>query len=547
MVSIIVPVYNVEKYLDKCLESLVNQTFKDIEIVLINDGSKDNSLAILKKWEKTDSRIIVYDKENEGLGETRNYGVRVCKGEYIMYVDSDDWVDITIVEKLYNSLIKFDSDISVCDRYSYREEVCDYEYIKNNIDNKDVIHVKDNKKIIFDISTVAYAKMYKKQLILDNNIKQPDGEWEDIIIPVTLALAEKISYVNEALYFWVSDRSGSITNSLDFLDNIKYLEYLVSSFKNHNIYDSFYNELLLIAKYRASWNTKKAIINVDQNYRDQMTRVQKYAITINKFFAKNNMDIRLKYDNEDSDLFYVLGSYNLMIVAKIITRALLDEKIDNHYSFSGLVSIMSDYDEQIKDIEFSTKNEYRFEHLYKDLYKKFKSLGRAEVSKSNILLIDFLEERFPVGKLENDNYITLSDAFFETDLKNKIDYTLIDIFTDDYFELWKTKCDDLIKLLQTRYFDKKIVLVKMKLTSKYGTHEDLKSFDVDNTNINNLLEKQYQYFINNYNDVFVVDVENSKYFYTDEKYRHGCLPWHLNVEMYRELANVIKEFMYETN
>lgn len=112
-VSIIVPVYNVEKYLRKCLDSLINQTLKEIEIICVNDGSKDNSPKILEEYAKKDNRIIVINQENAGLSVARNSGIDIAKGEYIGFVDSDDWVDLDFFEKLYYSATSNDTDIAV--------------------------------------------------------------------------------------------------------------------------------------------------------------------------------------------------------------------------------------------------------------------------------------------------------------------------------------------------------------------------------------------------------------------------------------------------
>lgn len=109
-VSIVVPVYKVEKYLDRCLKSLTNQTLKDIEIILVDDNSPDNSLAICNHWAEKDKRIKVIHKENEGLGLTRNAGLRIAQGKYVAFVDSDDYVELNMMERLYSECIKNDLD-----------------------------------------------------------------------------------------------------------------------------------------------------------------------------------------------------------------------------------------------------------------------------------------------------------------------------------------------------------------------------------------------------------------------------------------------------
>ncbi|UJF15261.1 glycosyltransferase [Jeotgalibaca sp. MA1X17-3] len=113
-VSIIVPVYNVEKYLKKSIESLMNQTLKDIEIILVNDGSTDNSLFICKQYEKKDFRIKVIDKNNGGVSSARNIGIELASGQYIGFIDPDDWIEPEMYEKMYSKIEKTKSDVCIC-------------------------------------------------------------------------------------------------------------------------------------------------------------------------------------------------------------------------------------------------------------------------------------------------------------------------------------------------------------------------------------------------------------------------------------------------
>lgn len=116
-ISIIIPVYNVEKYLEQCLKSVINQTFKDIEIICINDGSTDNSLEILEAFQKQDERIKIINKQNEGQGIARNEGLKIAKGEYISFIDPDDWVEQGMYEFLYNKFLETNAQII---RFNYR-------------------------------------------------------------------------------------------------------------------------------------------------------------------------------------------------------------------------------------------------------------------------------------------------------------------------------------------------------------------------------------------------------------------------------------------
>ena len=142
-ISIIVPVYNVEKHIEKCLDSILEQTLKEIELIVINDGSTDNSLKKIKKY-KEDKRIIIINKKNEGLTKTRNIGFKIAKGKYIYNMDSDDYLESNkALEKLYNKIEKDDLDILVFD--FYREYKNKKEYSKN-------IDIDENKKILKEIT-----------------------------------------------------------------------------------------------------------------------------------------------------------------------------------------------------------------------------------------------------------------------------------------------------------------------------------------------------------------------------------------------------------
>lgn len=210
-VSIVVPIYNVEDYLGDCLESLINQTYKDIEILCINDGSKDNSLNVALEYEKKDSRIKVFTKENGGLSDARNYGIPKTTGEYLLLVDSDDYIALDTVEKCLNKATCEDSDIVVFDMkyvytFSNKEEFASGgDFTKTSF--------KENRDIIF-INNSACNKMYKKELFDD--VEFPKGMlYEDLAtIPILLSKAKVISKLNEPLYYYVQ-RKDSIAHTID--------------------------------------------------------------------------------------------------------------------------------------------------------------------------------------------------------------------------------------------------------------------------------------------------------------------------------------------
>ena len=235
--SIIVPVYNVENYIDKCLKSLVSQTIDNYEIIIVVDGSKDKSIDIIRKYKKMHPDLITfYETENRGLSAARNFGLERATGKYIGFVDSDDCVDIEMFEKLYNCAEKDNCDIVVCDYYQIIGEEKRYKKldIKEN-DSRDNIVIKSRP--------YAWNKIYKKNVFYDYDIKYPEGLiFEDIcsIYPLLMQV-NKIGYVNESLYFYTFDRTDSIIKNkkIESLVMLKVLNLLNNYCKEKNIYQKY--------------------------------------------------------------------------------------------------------------------------------------------------------------------------------------------------------------------------------------------------------------------------------------------------------------------
>lgn len=219
LVSIIVPIYNVEKYLDRCLKSIKNQTYSNIQVIMINDGSTDSSELVAKKY-LFDSRFTLLDKSNGGLSSARNVGINNANGEYICFVDSDDYIDARFVDVLVKNAQEFEADICCCDYYRTKRS-----NISGEIINEKIILLED-EKINFYLNyniTSAWGKLYKK-LLFDKE-RFPEGLLhEDIAINFRLfRQANKVIFTKSKLYIYFT-RFGSITMksfSLKNLDLIK--------------------------------------------------------------------------------------------------------------------------------------------------------------------------------------------------------------------------------------------------------------------------------------------------------------------------------------
>ena len=224
-VSIIVPIYNVEKYLKKCMDTIIHQTLKDIEIICVNDGSTDKSRKIIEKYAKKDPRIIILDKENGGLSSARNAGMKIARGEYLGFVDSDDWVDKTMFEKLYNNAKQFDSQMSICavHKYDDRTKKLLYDdpyftlgYFDESFDNRTFNH-HQTLDFMFDVCVMAWNKIYKREFIEEHQIFYPDGLiFEDgpFFFAGYLKM-DRVSLVRDFLYYYRINRANSIVQKGD--------------------------------------------------------------------------------------------------------------------------------------------------------------------------------------------------------------------------------------------------------------------------------------------------------------------------------------------
>ncbi|MDO5348237.1 MAG: glycosyltransferase family 2 protein, partial [Bacillota bacterium] len=208
-VSVIVPIYNVERYLDKCLHYLINQSLEEIEIICVNDGSKDNSQKIVDQYvNQYPNKVKSLIKENGGLSDSRNYGLEYATGQFVMFIDSDDWIEEQMCETMYRTAISESADLVVCDIQNVYEDghvayVSCGDFKEGNIKTLPYLLTIDNS---------ACNKLFKKTLFED--IKFPLGIWyEDLgCIPIVLSKAQRVVKVNKAFYNYFQ-REGSIMNT----------------------------------------------------------------------------------------------------------------------------------------------------------------------------------------------------------------------------------------------------------------------------------------------------------------------------------------------
>ncbi|WP_130891428.1 glycosyltransferase family 2 protein [Fusobacterium ulcerans] len=243
MLSVIVAAYNVEKYIEKCINSLVNQTYKNLEILVVNDGSTDNTKEIMEKYEKEYKNLKLLNKENGGLSSARNYGINHSKGEYITFVDGDDYVDEEMYEEMLDKMIRENSDMCICNfRKIYSNKIkipkLNYTLFKGELVHNFLLRHDE-------IFAISCNKIYKKEIIINNNIFFINKAFFDDLgfNSKYILYTRKVSIVNKAFYNYIQ-REGSITKGkvynpyiekaiLDLNNNLKLF------YKNHNFYEKY--------------------------------------------------------------------------------------------------------------------------------------------------------------------------------------------------------------------------------------------------------------------------------------------------------------------
>ena len=303
--SIIVPVYGVEKYIDKCLNSLVKQSLKEIEIIVVNDGTKDNSQKIIDKYVKEyPDKIKSYIKENGGQGSARNYGLEKANGEYIGYVDSDDFVEKDMYKKLYNKAKKNNYDIVVCGNYNVSED-----YQNKNIDAFINNYNTDLENIFFGKMAV-WNKIYKRDILIKNKLEFKEKVWyEDLAFTLKAIMnSNTFAFIDEPLYDYLI-REGSTMNNSNVQRNLEILDAFddILSYIKHNKKEEYFDKVEFLA--------------IDHIYISAIVRVLKAEAddkvkreTINKLIDYMNK----KFPNYKNNKYINTLSKNRKIIYKLI-------------------------------------------------------------------------------------------------------------------------------------------------------------------------------------------------------------------------------------
>lgn len=302
LVTVVVPVYEAERFLDRCVESIVKQTYKNIEVILVDDGSSDNSPNICEQWAERDSRVIVIHQNNSGVSVARNIGLSNANGQYVMMVDSDDYICSTMIERMCEVMKIQNVDMVICDFEKGNKDKYLFEYNQENeikIMNPEMALKEIYKNDKSALQYVApWAKLYKK--VLFDGIMYPEGKiFEDIYVTHKLILkCQKIGVISQKMIYYYQ-HSESIMNCRFHVKKLDYLEALkerIEIYQQNNLeelrniaYDEYLHSLIWeYSRARDILQNKEAIAKIKKSYHDAYVKgyASKRYPKENKFFLR---------------------------------------------------------------------------------------------------------------------------------------------------------------------------------------------------------------------------------------------------------------------
>ena len=453
--SVIVPVYNVEGYLEECLDSVCGQTLTDMEIICIDDGSTDNSPNILNEYAKKDSRIKIISKENGGQATARNLGIKQAQGEYVAFVDSDDFIEEEMFEKLYSKSKENDLDIAMCKIATYDNQTGE---TKDNVwyymmgvfrdFEKDIFTHKDTKEFTCNIAVTPYNKIYKNSLLKDNNILFPEGfifEDEKFFFDVYLR-AKKVSLIDEFLYYYRVNRKGStvdISKESDYSDIVPISKQIRETFKETGNYEDY--KILLVNRFihlqlarftETSPKYQEKFFNLIKEDLNEVLKDSEIAdnldsdvgIRVSKILKSENFEEFKKLDAEKI-FSVVMACYNC--------ESYLDETINSligqSFSFGSNIQLILVDDGSTDDTAEICR---RYVELYPDnityLYQENQGQGSARnlgLKYATGKYVNFLDSD---DKFSGNTFYSVYE-FFEKNY-SKIDFVSVPIFFFDKTE-----------------------------------------------------------------------------------------------------------------
>ncbi len=519
LVSVIVPVYNSEKYMDQCLASLCGQTFRNLEILLVYDKSKDRTLEKCVEWQKKDERIrVIRNESRKGLGAARNCGLHNARGEYIVYADSDDWMDKGYLGILYDEMEKGQADFVSSNSI----------YIVSEADGEKKLHTSslagfyDSEALrrvllLCDFPSV-WKKMIKRKWLLEQELYQPEiYSYEDWgYAPVLILHAKKVVLLAEPGCYYRKNQnclSSTMSQVRIWEDFIRTCRFFIDRFKRENC---FWENADLLRRYILAEFDSREII-AEYGNKAVAEKIRDFERDI--FIGQMRFDIR---QNRKSAV--VFGSFSARW--EVQASKLFQKRLD-HFCFSSLISAMGQTDGVYTVCH---ENAFRKCQVEQDLMGQLRN-RIEEIREPVYFFLDFMEERYGVLAYEDGSCATYSDAFVETKIPCK--GRKIEMVSEEFWDIWKEKCDVFINLLKKNPNICAIILLKNRICSRIG---DLKETEENGVvekadRINGVIERMENYFLQNCERAESIGIPDDMQF-TDKTFGYGAHPQYMNQAAY---------------
>lgn len=522
-VSVIIPVYNVAPWLNECVESVVDQTFSDFEVLLIDDGSTDASGKMCDDWAEKDARIRVIHKENAGPSAARNRGISEAKGTCFTFLDADDRLDPEFLEKMYQGIAIQEADLVECDVWR----------LNNITGNKTLRRVSGVMGKVYSPEeqmeygyTAIWKCMFRRELFTKNALQFPDCHSEArALYPLLLCLSKKRVYIPEPLYCYRLFREGSLSAAPrktkdSGAEGIKAYEILLESFRQYGFYESCREVLKKLVIVKLS--DLLAAFFTQRQPEEFAVLTEEYR----KFIRKN-------FPEYQDRSYLAVGGYNLN---RVLSNMDLLHDPAGRINFSSLISIMHPVKEQT---EFKHKNRYRQIMLQREADNRFWSLMSER--RPDFVALDFIEERFDLLACRG-GFLTKSDAFEGCEERPEAERIILRN-SAECLELWEESALAFIRRMAKEFPDTDMILIKSCLAEKKGDIRDQEFYaNLDEIRkINRILEQYYRFFEQHCKKVKTVEATKCQYYFTDKEYEYGVIPSHLNELVNREIANRTEE------
>ncbi len=409
-VSVIIPVFNAEKYIKQCLDTVLNQTLKDIEVICVDDGSTDNTLSILKKYSQSDDRVQVIKQKNMHAGVARNKGISVAKGEYLVFLDADDFFEKDMLLSMYNKCKKDNAEVCLCSARSYNEKDGSYRFVNHYLDvqylpESTPFSSDDISKRVFNaVAPAPWTKMFSRDFVNKNGVKFQDLRKSNDVyfVYLSLALAKRITYVNEHFVnYRIGDDSslqGSVKElSLDFYTALSELK---KELQNRNLFEKFEQSFACRSLSTCLYNLEKTdkkedFIKIANNLRES-------------YFYKLNILGHSRW------YFHTRDDYDkLLNIMEKTPEELWEEKENKYKNLPKLIDI----NEWKSPIEVKQNGEVKVSVVI-PIYNTEKYVGQCIESVLNNTFQDF--EIICVNDGSTDNTLNILNSFAEKDSRIKV-------------------------------------------------------------------------------------------------------------------------------